>query len=232
MVARYEIDGKRYLQVVNFNKHQNPHRDEKVSTLPDIDGNVAATEPAPKKHGANTVQAPCVDGSTTGSVGLTPDPLIPESLNLDSLTELPPAKSDGPSAGGQDEFDDWRQGGAPAANAGFTPTEPARMMMAMKAKGISDGQPSNPTFVELVKAGASVEEFEAAAESAVKGQKGFAYAVGIVVGERKRAALLAKDMPQGPLPANRSTAANSHKYAGAAAAIFDDESDQRSYIDA
>ena len=104
--------------------------------------------------------------------------------------------------------------------------------MAMKAKGISDCNPSHQTFVELVKAGASKEEFEHAAEKAVKEQKGFAYAVGIVLNERKRAAELAKTMPQGPLPPTRTTAANQHKFAGAGAAIFDDEPDQRGYIDA
>lgn len=82
------------------------------------------------------------------------------------------------------------------------------MMMAMKAKGISDGQPSNPTFVELVKAGASKEEFESAAVKAVEQHKGFGYAIGIVVGERKRAAELAKTMPRGPLTTARATAAN------------------------
>ena len=33
MLTRYTVDGKRYLQVVNFIKHQNPHRDEKASKL-------------------------------------------------------------------------------------------------------------------------------------------------------------------------------------------------------
>ena len=34
MIERYEVGGKRYLHVVNFTKHQNPHRDEKASTIP------------------------------------------------------------------------------------------------------------------------------------------------------------------------------------------------------
>lgn len=81
MVARYEVDGKRYLQVVNFTKHQNPHRDEKASTVPDQEGNLATPAPAPKKHGANTVQAPGEDDARTVAIGLNPDPgfLIPDS---------------------------------------------------------------------------------------------------------------------------------------------------------
>jgi hypothetical protein len=82
MVVRYAVDGGRYLQVVNFAKHQNPHRDEKPSTLPDQHGHVAAAEPALNKHRANTVQAPCKEDATTVAIGLTPDPLIPESQSL------------------------------------------------------------------------------------------------------------------------------------------------------
>lgn len=73
MLDRYEVDGKRYLHVVNFLKHQNPHRDEKASTIP-----------AKCEHSANTVQAPCEHDATTMAIGL-----IPESgfLNPDPLTK-------------------------------------------------------------------------------------------------------------------------------------------------
>ena len=86
MVARYEVDGKRYLQVVNFGKHQNPHRDEKASTIPDQSGNLQAQD----KHCASTVQTLCSNDGDTMSIGLNPDPrsLIPESL---TNTPKPPA---------------------------------------------------------------------------------------------------------------------------------------------
>lgn len=94
MVARYEVDGKRYLQVVNFTRHQNPHRDEKASTLPDQYGNRADIEPAPKKHRASTVQAPCKDGANTVAIGLTPDSglLTPESPTETAGKPAAPAK--------------------------------------------------------------------------------------------------------------------------------------------
>lgn len=79
VVARYTHDGKRYLQVVNFCKHQNPHRDEKPSTIPDQSGNLAAPKETPTKHRANTVQAQWDDGANTVAIGLIPDSLIPES---------------------------------------------------------------------------------------------------------------------------------------------------------
>lgn len=80
VVARYSHDGKRYLQVVNFSKHQNPHKDEKASTIPDQDGHLATPEQDKKKHGASTVQAPCNNDGDTVAIGLIPDSLIPDSL--------------------------------------------------------------------------------------------------------------------------------------------------------
>lgn len=68
LIVRYVANGIKYIQVVNFDKHQNPHRDEKNSTIP-----------APFEHGASTVQAPCKDG------GNRADSLIPDSLTPDSL---------------------------------------------------------------------------------------------------------------------------------------------------
>ena len=81
VIERYSCGGKRYLHVVNFCKHQNPHKDEKASTIPDKSGNVAEIKQAPKKHRASTVQAPCNDEESTVAIGLIPDSLIPDSLN-------------------------------------------------------------------------------------------------------------------------------------------------------
>lgn len=93
MVQRYEHDGKRYLQVVNFTKHQNPHRDEKASTLPGPCGFDAKAEDVSSEHCTNTVQAPCEHGANTGAIGLIPDPLIPDSLT-EAKASLSPAKPD------------------------------------------------------------------------------------------------------------------------------------------
>lgn len=64
-LLRYEHDGARYIQVLAFNKHQNPHKDEKASLIP-----------PPCGHGASTVQEPDSHG------GNRADSLIPDSLNL------------------------------------------------------------------------------------------------------------------------------------------------------
>ena len=57
-IVRYVKDGKRYIQIVNFTKHQNPHVNEAPSTIP-----------APDKHSASTVQI----GLIPDSVSLIPD---------------------------------------------------------------------------------------------------------------------------------------------------------------
>lgn len=44
-ILRYQVGGQRFIQVMNFDKHQNPHCKEQESTIP-----------APSKHGACTVR--------------------------------------------------------------------------------------------------------------------------------------------------------------------------------
>lgn len=75
-IERYQVDGIHYLQVVNFSKHQNPHRDEKASILP----------------------APCGHGASTVPIGLNPDSriLIPEPTPAISRSE--PLRDDSPPA--------------------------------------------------------------------------------------------------------------------------------------
>lgn len=64
-IVRYATAGGRFIQVVNFGKHQNPHCKEQASTIP-----------APDMHGASTVQAPDMHGTCPA------DSLFSDSLNL------------------------------------------------------------------------------------------------------------------------------------------------------
>lgn len=73
-VLRYELGGQRYIQVLNFCKHQNPHVKEAKSTIPAPAGN----EPAPDEHSASTVHAPD-EHQKSPADSLIPDSLIPES---------------------------------------------------------------------------------------------------------------------------------------------------------
>jgi hypothetical protein len=105
MLVRYQVDGVKYLQIKNFAKHQNPHRDEQASTIPAQGSgskNEAPDEPIPNAstmqtqgssgnneaqpepiHHASTVQAPCNHDASTMLPRLTPDSCI---LTPDSQT--------------------------------------------------------------------------------------------------------------------------------------------------
>ncbi|GHV17771.1 hypothetical protein FACS189425_04770 [Clostridia bacterium] len=81
-IVRYEVDGTRYIQVTNFERHQSPHKNE-------VDSNI----PAPELHGASTVQALELYGATRAesvSPLLIADCLIAESPLLKEESELEP----------------------------------------------------------------------------------------------------------------------------------------------
>lgn len=50
-ILRYQHGEQRFIQVVNFAKHQNPHVREPESTIPAPGEHSASTVPAPDKHG-------------------------------------------------------------------------------------------------------------------------------------------------------------------------------------
>lgn len=80
-ILRYVADGKALIQIIEFAKHQSPHRDEKKSELP-----------APVLNSTCTVQVPETQGACT------PDSLIPDSFNLipDSNISRPAPKKPAP----------------------------------------------------------------------------------------------------------------------------------------
>lgn len=90
VIERYTHDAKRFLHIVNFSKHQNPHKDEKASTIPNKCGDVADTSYKSKKHDASTVQAPCESDATS-----EPNVLIPDSLLLIPESKEAKASSSG-----------------------------------------------------------------------------------------------------------------------------------------
>lgn len=71
-IERYEAENTEVIRVINFSKHQSPHKTERSSDLPD----------RPENTGAETltVNAPLKDESVTDEAAL-----IPDSLNTDSL---------------------------------------------------------------------------------------------------------------------------------------------------
>lgn len=97
MLVRYEHDGKRFLQVTNFAKHQNPHRDERPSTIPAQCSAFLGETETPCNEDAETADAQCEHGADTVPIRLNPESriLIPDSGYLipDSPTEYQPANA-------------------------------------------------------------------------------------------------------------------------------------------
>lgn len=116
-VRRYEVNGQRLIQIVNFRKHQNPHKDEKVSALPAEDGTFDAPRVKPQEQTEDdTMQARCEDDAGTVGIGLIPDSLIPDSRSpiTETLTEKPQRKRRDPPPPCPDDvngqvWSDWVQ---------------------------------------------------------------------------------------------------------------------------
>jgi hypothetical protein len=89
---------------------------------------------------------------------------------------------------------------APMQAPAVQPTQAGLVCRAMRKAGLADVNPSHPELVVLLQAGASEEEFVAAAQDAVHRRRGFMYALAIVKKRREEAAEVAKGLHQGPLP--------------------------------
>lgn len=77
LIVRYEVDGVQIIQVKNFAKHQNPHKDERASILPPqvIEDDLAVT----------IIQAPGFMPENTGQSAIKPSSLRADSPIPDSL---------------------------------------------------------------------------------------------------------------------------------------------------
>lgn len=87
-IMRYEVDGKRYIQIKNFLKHQSPHKTEKKSEIPPIPEGY-------KNNGEPTVNPPLDNGESRPDSlihGFT-DSLIQgsSSLRSEEPQDTPPA---------------------------------------------------------------------------------------------------------------------------------------------
>ncbi|MEN6350774.1 MAG: hypothetical protein ABFD08_15440 [Syntrophomonas sp.] len=71
-IVRYEIDGCKYIQILKFKEHQNPHKNEAQSVIPPL------SVKTPDEHNTSTVQVP-EQNNTTPADSLNP---ITDSLKL------------------------------------------------------------------------------------------------------------------------------------------------------
>lgn len=81
------------------------------------------------------------------------------------------------------------------------PTPAGAVCLALKAEGIWPLNPSHPTLLVLLAAGASTAEFVDAAHKAKGKRDSFEYLLGVVKGRREDAAKAAQGLHVGPMPA-------------------------------
>jgi hypothetical protein len=79
LIVRYNVENRALIQVVNFEKHQNPHMNEAASTIP-----------APESHSADTVPIVLVTDS------LNDDSLKPESIVEETPQAAKPTRKKDP----------------------------------------------------------------------------------------------------------------------------------------
>lgn len=79
-IVRYQVDGKRYIEIDNFVKHQNPHRNEPESEIPSASEGCSTSD-----FGRSPSDKSC----SAPADSLSLDSLIPDSLSLDPLTPSP-----------------------------------------------------------------------------------------------------------------------------------------------
>lgn len=142
-IIRYSHGKRRYIQVTNFGKHQNPHIKESASEIP-----------APDKHGASTVQSPEVPAL----VGLNPSSL---NLNPESLTTTTgasaPAAGGGDVPTGSDDFAPPAAAPLPARQDLPAPTSPAgAICVALRPLGVG-ATTMNPIVIGWAERGVAVE---------------------------------------------------------------------------
>lgn len=94
-ICRYTVENIRYIEVVNFKRHQNPHKTEKASTIPE---NTKKSDSC-----VLTVKQPLNNGEITEAARLIPDSLIPDSLNKNILC----VDGNKKPLNGHARFDEW-----------------------------------------------------------------------------------------------------------------------------
>lgn len=75
-ITRYQVNGERYIQIINFAKHQRPHTNEAESDIPPIDEELCSKEESTSNHGEQHEEP--------SEQALRPDSLIDDSLIPDT----------------------------------------------------------------------------------------------------------------------------------------------------
>ena len=85
-IKRYSAQGKKYMQIVTFSKHQNPHPNEKKSEIPPVEEADATIDNREMVESTREmVESTREMQLTTRADSLNPDSLNPDTLNIDSV---------------------------------------------------------------------------------------------------------------------------------------------------
>lgn len=124
-VAIYSVQGQRYIKIVNFEKHQNPHKNEREagSEIPDIDqaGKIVNEIKELKEDGT---KPDFIGSARADSLSLIPSSLIPDSPILiaakpERASLARPTKKCPESFVLTDELRTWAAAECPLVNADF-----------------------------------------------------------------------------------------------------------------
>ena len=86
-LLRYEVNGTKYIQICNFNKHQKPHQNESASTIPPCLAHHDNKGLPPKCEDGHTDLALRCEVSTTMELSTRAESLIPITDTLIPITE-------------------------------------------------------------------------------------------------------------------------------------------------
>ena len=86
-VQRYIVGDASYIQIVTWEKHQNPHVREPESCIPDQDKNSSSTVKAPDKNSSSTSSARLIPSSSSPDSS-SPDSSSPDSSSPDSSSTV------------------------------------------------------------------------------------------------------------------------------------------------
>jgi len=133
-IERYEVGGKRFIQVINFKKHQSPHYSESASVIPPPGlREIPAIKEAPLREDSGS--RPVIKRGSQ-----PPDSLIPDSLNPSASNPAP--RSTEPRT---------------AVKA----TRAGAIAGRLRAAGVQI-TPMHPVMLEWVEAGVTDEQFDEA----------------------------------------------------------------------
>ena len=82
-IIRYEVNGKRYIQITNFEKHQNPHKNEVSSNIPAPPEISRLIEKLPEQYGTTPADSLLLDPDS-----LSFDSLVPETIEGGTESEI------------------------------------------------------------------------------------------------------------------------------------------------